>query len=116
VTTPMLVSLTQAKSHLRIDTSAEDTYLALMIRAASRSVIEYVRSGADAFTDSAGDVIEDSAGDPTGIPEDVQAATLLLLGFLYRNRDENPANAFERGYLPAPVTALLAPYRDPVLS
>jgi hypothetical protein len=114
VTTPSLVSLTQAKDHLRIDSSAEDSYLGLMIRASSAAVLNYIRSGADLFTDSAGDVYLDSAGDPIDVPEDVQAATLLLLGFMYRNRDENPDGAFERGYLPMPVTALLYPYRDPV--
>jgi hypothetical protein len=109
----MLVSLTQAKSHLRVDGSAEDTHITLLVRAASASVIEYIRSGADAFTDSAGDVIVDSAGDPEGIPENVQVATLILIGYFYRWRDEN--KDFERGYLPQPVTALLTPYRDPVL-
>lgn len=112
----MLVSLTQAKAHLRIDSDADDNYLTLLVRAASRSVIEYIRSGADAFTDSAGDVIVDTSGDPIGIPEDVQAATLLLLGYLFRYRDENPERGFERGYLPAPVLALLTPYRDPVIA
>ena len=113
VPTPMLVSLQQAKDHLRVDIDAENNHITLLVRGASKSVIEYIRSGADEFTDSAGDVIIDSAGDPQGIPEDIQIATLLLVGYLYRWRDEN--KDFDRGYLPPPVTALLTPYRDPVL-
>ena len=111
--TPMLVSLQQAKDHLRVDSSAEDNHITLLIRGASASVIQCIRSGTDVFTDSAGDVIVDSAGDPQEIPENIQIATLLLIGYLYRWRDEN--KDFDRGYLPQPVTALLTPYRDPVL-
>lgn len=113
----MLVSLTQAKAHLRVDSSAEDTHLTLLIRGASASVIEYIRSGADAFTDSAGDVIVDSAGEPQGIPENVQVAVLILVGNFYRYREGesgiiNPS--WSAGYLPTAVVSLLTPYRDPV--
>lgn len=116
MTTPMLVSMAQARAHLRIDTTDGDTDLQLKVRAASRMVIEYIRSGADAFTDSAGDVYEDSAGDATGVPEDVQIAVLFMLGYLDNNRSGDEKGAFERGWLPNPVTAILAPYRDPPLA
>lgn len=114
--TPMLVTLAQAKAHLRTDTDDGDADLALKIRAASKAVIEYIRNGADPFTDSAGDVVEDSSGDPVGIPEDVQIATLFLIGYFDNNRGSDDKNAFEGGWLPGPVRALLAPWRDPPLA
>lgn len=111
----LLVTLEEAKRHLRIDTDADDLDLTLKLYAASAAVLTYLKSGADAFTDSAGDVIEDSAG-PVGVPFQVQAATLLMTGYLYKNRDEDADKAFQPGYLPAPVTALLYPLRDPSLA
>jgi hypothetical protein len=116
MSTPLLVSLSQVKEHLRVDTSDGDADLTLKIRAASRAVIEYIRNGADAFTDSAGDVYEDSNGDAIGIPEDVQIAVIFLVGVLDRNRNGNEAGIFENGYLPPACTSLLAPYRDPPLA
>lgn len=118
----MLVTLEQAKEHLRIEPSdssggADDSDLTLKIKAASRAVIRYIGAEQD-FLDSAGDVVEDSNG-PT-VPEDIQAATLLLLGSLHRNRDGEPssnqAQTWEHGFLPRPVISLLYPYRLPTLA
>lgn len=111
----MLVSLTQAREHLRVDSTDEDNDLTLKIHAASGAVLNYIRNGADVFTDSAGDPILDSNDSPIGIPFEIQAATLLMLGYLYRDRDGDPDKAYEMGYLPRPVTALLYPYRVPSL-
>jgi len=75
--------------------------------------------------DSNDDPILDSSGDPIYVVDSsgdkvpkyaVQAATLLQLGFLYKDRDENPDQAFQQGYLPKPVTALLYPLRKPALA
>lgn len=111
-----LVTLQQASDHLRRDTSDDDNDLELKIEAASEAVMAYLKSGADVFTDTAGEVPTDSAGDPLGVPRWAQAATLIMLGYLYKLRDNNEDNAFAQGYLPAPVTALLYPHRDPALS
>lgn len=111
----MLVSLQQAKDHLRVDSSDEDNDLTLKIHAASAAVLNYIRNGADVFTDSAGDPIVDSNGAPMGIPYEIQAATLLMLGYLYKDRDGDPDKAYEHGYLPMPVMSLLYPYRVPSL-
>lgn len=111
----MLVSLTQAREHLRVDSTDEDNDLTLKIHAASGAVLNYIRNGADVFTDSSGEPILDSNGSPIGIPFEIQAATLLMLGYLYRDRDGDPDKAYEMGYLPRPVTALLYPYRVPSL-
>jgi hypothetical protein len=111
----MLVSLQQAKDHLRVDNSDGDNDLTLKIHAASGVVLNYIRNGADIFTDSAGDPILDSNDNPIGIPYEVQAATLLMLGYLYVNRDADPDKAYSHGMLPNDVTALLYPYRVPSL-
>jgi hypothetical protein len=112
----MLVTLEQAKQHLRVDFDDEDGDITLKIHAASGAVMNYLKSGADAFLDSAGDLVTDSNGDPVGVPFEVQAATLLMTGYLYKDRDQNSDGAFSMGYLPAPVTALLYPLRDPAIA
>lgn len=111
----MLVSLAQAKEHLRVDDADNDNDLTLKIHAASAAVLNYIRNGADLFTDSAGDAIVDSNGNPLGIPYEVMAATLLMLGYLYTNRDSDPDKAYGHGMLPNDVTALLYPHRVPSL-
>lgn len=110
----MLVTLQQASDHLRRDTTADDNDLTLKIHAASGMVMNYIQGpGVDGFTDSAGDVFVDSNDDPIFVPYEVQAATLIMVGYLYKNRDQNADDAFDRGYLPAVVTAILCPFRDP---
>lgn len=111
----MLVGLQQAKDHLRVDTADEDNDLTLKIHAASAAVLNYIRNGADIFTDSTGEPIVDSNEAPLGIPYEVQAATLLMVGYLYKDRDSDEEKAYEMGYLPKPVTALLYVHRVPSL-
>lgn len=117
-----LVSLNKGKEHLRVDHDAEDSLIELYIKAASAAILNYLKDGKDSFLDStnldSSDEVEvDSSGEPVGIPEDVQAATLIMLGYLYKNRDNNDgyavSGAFGAGTLPLPVTALLYPLRDP---
>ncbi len=107
----MLVSLAQAKEHLEVDHSDRDNDITLKIHAASAVVLNYIRNGADAFTDSAGEPILDSNGLPIGIPYEIQAATLLMLGYLYKNRDSDPDKAYGLGTLPNDVTALIYKHR-----
>lgn len=112
-----LVSLADAKLHLRADSSThEDSDIALKIGAASLAVLRYIGDSADAFLDSDGEVPVDSAGDPVGVPEDVQAATLILLGDLYRNRDGESKAEYEFGVLPRVVVSILYPYRLPSMA
>jgi hypothetical protein len=111
----MLVSLKQAKDHLRVraDEHADDDDLILKIQGASSAVVNYLKSAANTFLNTDGEIETDANGDPVGVPFAVSAATLLMLGFLYKDRDDNADNAYEQGYLPKPVTALLYPLRDP---
>ena len=105
------VTLEETKAALRIDHDDDDTLLSALIEAATGAVINYLKSAADEYLDSGGSV-------PSGedIPPVIKTATIILVGYLYRNPDQDPDKDFERGYLPAPVTALLYPLRDPALA
>ena len=111
-----LVTLDQVKARLRIDTDASDADLEDMIEGASGAVVNYLKAGADVFLDTAGAPTVDTGGYALGVPDEVQTATLLLVGYFYRHRDENPDGEYEMGYLPKPVMALLYPLRDPALA
>jgi len=123
----MLVSLQAASDHLRRDTTADDEDLELKVHAASSAVLNYLKSASpyEPKRDSSGKVIRNSNGDivpqtdSSGMPivaYEVRAAVLLMVGYLYKNRDENADGAFEQGYLPKPVTALLYPLRVPAVA
>ncbi len=118
----MLVSLQQASDHLRRDTDDDDADLTIKIEAASQAVLNYI--GDQDFIDSAGEVEVDSAGDPVGVPRPIQAATFILVGQLYIDRDapdfggpnwRTPARTGEIT-LPKAVHFLLDPYRLPRLA
>lgn len=122
----MYVTLDRAKRHLNMDHDQDDVLIEAYIGAASEAVKNYLKSASpyEVERDSNDDPILDSSGDPIYVVDSsgdkqvkyaVQAATLLQIGFLYKDRDENADGAYDRGYLPKPVTALLYPLRDPAL-
>lgn len=105
-----LVTLTEVKSRLRIETNDDDAMLVGYVEAASASVINYLKAQADVLLDL------DSSGDlPSGsdVPSVIQAATIMLVGYFYRNPDSDPDKDYDMGFLPKPVMALLYPLRDP---
>ena len=121
------VTLERAKQHLGMDHDEDDDLIDAYLTAASGSVKNYLKSASayEVERDSNDDPVTDSSGDPVYVLDsnddkvvrlEVQQATLIMLGFLYKDRDENPDSAFEQGYLPRPVTALLYPLRDPALA
>jgi hypothetical protein len=114
----ILTTFQFASDQIRRDTTDDDALLMLHLKAASRAIVNYLQGpGIDGFTDSAGDIIEDSNGDPLYVPEDVQLACVVLTAMYYRHRDENQDGIFERNFsMPAPVAALLTPYRVPSLA
>lgn len=119
----MLVTLTQAKRHLRVTHTLDDLDITLKIHAASAAILNYLKDAALDWVDSSGALIEDSTGSLVSQQGQlVQQATLLLLGWMYSFREgevgeSNPAfQAFQQGYLPPPVMALLYPLRDPALA
>lgn len=121
------VTLDRAKAHLGMDHDEDDTLISAYISAASGAVKNYLKSSSayEVERDSNDDPIQDSNGDPEYVRDSsndkvvalpVQQATLLLIGYFYKDRDENPDGAFAQGYLPPPVTALLYPLRAPALA
>jgi hypothetical protein len=94
--------LTAVKAAHRIDHDDDDTHLELLIKAATRQVSGYLKTPDEEQPEYLADV-----------REDVQLATIMLVGFLYANSDADPAKAFDPGYLPAPVQSLLYPLRTP---
>ncbi len=123
----MYVTLDRAKQHLNMDHDEDDTLITTYIQAASGAVKNYLKSGSpyEVERDSNDDPVLDSNGNPEYFRDSsgdkvvagaVEAAVLIMVGHLYKDRDENPDGAFEQGYLPKPVTALLYPLRTPALA
>lgn len=77
-----LVSLQQARDHLRSDETADDADLGLKIMAASAAVADYLGDEALAFANALGEVRPGAV-----VPARVQMAVLLMVGHLYRERE-----------------------------
>jgi len=117
----MLVTIEDAKARLRIVHDAEDLDLEMMIQQASAAVMNYLGLAQDYYTaatassDSDSDLVSSDGTTTIPVPDEVQLATLLLVGILYRDRDGTEAKEWQHGYLPWPVTSFLYPLRDPVM-
>ena len=105
------VTLDMVKAHLRVDGTADDTDISDKLLSAEGAVLNYLKIGS---------LDELKIGSPPAMPAPVDgavtAATLLLVGYLYRNRDTDIDKEWEMGYLPRPVMALLYPLRDPAVA
>ncbi|MAG66603.1 MAG: hypothetical protein CMK74_12150 [Pseudomonadales bacterium] len=123
----MYVTTEQAKHQLQMDHDDDDSLITGYVTAASKAVKNYLKSASpfEVERDAHGNPVPDSSGDPIYITDsqgayivsaEVQQATLLLVGYFYKDRDNNADGEFEQGYLPKPVTALLYPLRDPALA
>lgn len=124
----MLVTLDQAKSHLLVDFDDADNDISLKISAASGAVLNYLKNRKKLYVveiDDDGYEVLDSQGDPIQVldsqgdrivRDEVKHAVLILVGIFFRDRDGVEAKDWSPGFLPAPVTALLYPLRDPALA
>lgn len=96
-----MITLSEAKTHLRVDTDADDASLELMISAASEGVAEYLKWETQ----------------PDPVPARARQAALVLVGFMYREREGSNEYAvpaqYGYGYLPVGVASLLWPLRKP---
>lgn len=90
------VTLEEAKYHLRYDDDSNDTMLAAYIAAAEAAINRYIT--------------DDVTADAT---PDIKVAALLLVGYYDYNRNMDKDMPSDGNYLPAPVRALLWPYRQP---
>lgn len=107
-----LVSVERVKEALHIDGSGDDVRLASDIAAASAAVVNYLKDRAAQVLNLDGDGELQSGSE---VPPEVELATIVLVGHYYREPDGDSEKAFEHGYLPRPVIALLYPLRDPAL-
>lgn len=122
------VTAADAREHLRIDTGADDRWLAIWIPAVSASVAAWLKQEWRLYVllrDSNGDLVRDSAGIPLPAEDSngalilhpsVIAATLLELASQYRYREGEgdnvvPADAGYGYVLSRAATAQLAPLR-----
>lgn len=113
----MLVTLAEGKARLRVDQNSEDADITDMIEGASRLVLLYLKTeGIADFVDSSGNLVEDSNGIVENVPAEVKTATLMMLGYIFKDRDNDENHEYEMGYLPRPVTAFLYMRRDPALA
>lgn len=123
-----LITLAQAKAHLRVDHDLDDDDIALKLEAASAAVLAYIGDTQYLFIDTGGELIEFDTTDTGTQPEQAalralhtaRQATKLLLGDFYKNREPMAADVvapqFGYGYLPRSVVALLYPLRDPTIA
>lgn len=122
-----LISLEEAKAHLQMDHDESDAEIQRMIAEASAAVLNYLDGApiGQPVRDEQGVVVRDTddevvylrdSDDNLIVRFEVQAATKLLVGYLFRLRDEDERREFEMGYLPRPVTALLYPLRRPAVA
>ena len=90
----MIVTVDEAKAHLRIEDDDEDVYLESLITRAQAVAEDFCRVP---FSDDA--------------PEPVRLAVLLFVSFYYENRDVPDRTAY--GTMMLAFQNLLYPYRDP---
>lgn len=97
----LLVTFERAKRHLNVDHDNDDTLIQSLIIQGSAIVLDYCKKPDDTW---------DVLGSPSGVPAVVEAATLLVIGALYENRE---GNADGPQPLSQAVKDLLHRQRDP---
>lgn len=105
-----LVTIDQAKRHLRIYHSDEDVDVGEKVSQSSDIIIDYIKRPDHGWSDA-------TNGDPptpSNAPSLIQAAVLLQLGYLWENRGDGEAEFVQAdGYLPRAITSILHRFRDP---
>ena len=105
---PDVISLEEAKSHLRITSVHDDQDIRDKLVAATQVIIDYLSRSDTAWND------EMDAWTTATIPASVRAAILVQLGELYRKRgDDSETEPDHPTRLSTTVMALLMRYRDP---
>lgn len=102
---PQLVDMTRAQLHVRNLFEDQDD-LSFKLSAASAIVMDYLKmkSVPESWMSNTSPITYD-------VPFNIQAATLLVLGELYENREASSSNP-----LSETVMLLLERYRDPALA
>lgn len=119
-----LVTLDEAKAHLRVDHDEDDADIEIKIEAASAAILNHIGDSQYLFLDTGGDELdlEDTSTDQAAhrARHLCRQATLLMVGEFYRNREPAATDVvperFGYGYLPRAVVALLASLRTPTIA
>ncbi len=98
-----IITLTEAKAHLRIDGTDEDLILTVYIGAAEKSASNFMNR--NIYASSIGSDVDGIVMDDV-----IKAACLLILGHLFSNR-EDVVSGGSVSELPHGSKALLYPYR-----
>jgi hypothetical protein len=104
-----LVSLDEAKMHLRIDDNYGDPDLQGKIDSGSAAILSYIQGSRDKVVGEDGILIP---GEPLSR---VKTALLVLLGYLDRNRGGEEEENLKQGELPFSVTMLIYDLRQPTI-
>lgn len=104
-----LVTLEEAKLHLRIDDDYGDSDLTLKIQGGSAAILSYIQGSRSLVVDDSGKLID---GEPL---TRVQTALLVLLGYLDRNRGGEEEEKLKQGELPFSVSMLIYDLRKPTI-
>lgn len=102
-----LVSVAQAKLRIRLQHTALDTDLQLMIDAGTSAVLQYLNQTEADYEDSSGGTAPDT---------DPRVIDAILEYVRIRSRGAAEAESFQPGYLPASVQSILYPMRTPSLA
>lgn len=107
-----LVTLDEAKAHLRVVDDSEDTDITLKLRAAEQMAVAYLdRAVYPSAQAMASAVTAGEAGPlPMVVTDMVRAGILLLLGDLYANREETVTGTIAT-QLPTGARSCLLPLR-----
>lgn len=100
-----LVTFDQAKTHLRVDDDDHDEEIEEIRIRASFILLDYLKKDEDYW--------QDSTGEPADVPGSVSAATLLICGALFENREGSDKDAPP---LSQAVMDLVHRHRDPALA
>jgi Phage QLRG family, putative DNA packaging. len=110
-----LCTVAEAKWQIGIDHDLDDAAIESLIAAASGAIINYLKSDADRYLTSSGNLATDtSTTDPPDF-EPVRNATIMLTEVFYNDRNGGPSTEWPRGYLPNKITSQLWQLRKPAL-
>lgn len=104
-----LVTLEEAKMHLRIDDDYGDSDLTLKIQGGSAAILSYIQGSRSLVVDDSGNLIDGE------VLTRVQTALLVLLGYLDRNRGGEEEEKLKQGELPFSVSMLIYDLRKPTI-
>ena len=99
----MIVSLEEAKTHLRIQHDEEDTLIVGLIQQAQTAAQDFCRVSFEPYVDD--------AGNEADVPGPVKLAVLLMVGYFYEHREAEDGASYRT--MRRAFTTLLYPHRDP---